>query len=109
MSRGRSDGGVSEEGERKSNWRNCFTAMKSLPTHSESSPVSYRKWLLRLGVSSTTGWRWVKNGWIQPFNIAGRLYLTREEIERFESRANNGEFAKSATGAAAAKAQEGEQ
>jgi hypothetical protein len=62
--------------------------------------VAYRKWPADAGVSSTTGWRWMRRGWINPINIAGRLYVTGEEIEKFQTRANRGEFAKPATGAA---------
>lgn len=64
--------------------------------------IAYRSWISEIGVSSTTGWRWIKNGWIHPINIAGRLYVTGEEIENFRLRANAGEFARPATGAAAA-------
>ena len=73
----------------------------ALQTNSNRSLLAYRKWLADTGVSKTTGWRWIKSGWIRTINIAGRLYVTREEIESFEVRAGNGEFAKPATGAAA--------
>ena len=72
-------------------------------TQQKTNPsiIAYRKWVADAGVSSTTGWRWIKNGWIRPINIAGRLYVTQDEIQSFQSRANNGEFAKPAAGAAA--------
>ena len=62
--------------------------------------VAYRKWLFESGISDTTGWRWVKKGWLHPINIAGRLYLTKEDIAAFQARAERGEFAKRPTGAA---------
>jgi hypothetical protein len=75
--------------------------MRSIQSVSSPDIVAYRKWLTESGVSSTTGWRWRKEGWICPVNIAGRLYVTREQIETFCTRAASGEFAKSASGAAA--------
>lgn len=66
----------------------------------EVAITSFSKWLETIPVSSTTGWRWIKRGWITPINIAGRLYLTRAEIENFETRAANGEFARRPSGAA---------
>jgi hypothetical protein len=65
-----------------------------------SSILAYAHWLASIPVSSTTGWRWVRDGRIQPINIAGRLYVTRAEIERFQARAAAGEFAKGPAGAA---------
>jgi hypothetical protein len=75
--------------------------MPSIQAISDPNILSYRKFLAETGVSNTTGWRWAKQGWISPFNIAGRLYVTREQIAAFRTRAANGEFAKAATGAAA--------
>jgi hypothetical protein len=57
-------------------------------------------WLKAIGRSDTTGWRYVKAGWLHPVNIAGRLYLTPEDIERFQRRAVAGEFARNPAGAA---------
>lgn len=54
--------------------------------------VSYFGWLETLDKTRTTGWRWRKNGLIKTVNIFGKLYVTREEIARFESRATSGEF-----------------
>lgn len=70
--------------------RNACFSIRVRPIQFDSDPalVAYRKWL-------------ADNGWIHPVNIAGRLYVTREEIESFKARASNGEFAKAASGAAA--------
>ncbi len=70
-------------------------------TDTNRNLIAYRKWLADTGVSTTTGWRWIKSGWIRAINIAGRLYVSHEEIESFTTRAKNGEFAKPASGAAA--------
>jgi hypothetical protein len=47
-----------------------------------------------LGVTPPTGWRWRKLGWIKTLNIAGRVYVSRDEIVRFQERATSGEFSK---------------
>jgi len=70
----------------------------------EVAITSFSRWLETIPVSSTTGWRWIKRGWIRPINIAGRLYLTRSEIDRFQARAASGEFARGPSGAAANQA-----
>lgn len=75
--------------------------MKNTSQHAEQGLIAYRNWLAATGVSNTTGWRWARQGWIAPINIAGRLYVTHEEIKRFQERAANGEFAQAAKGAAA--------
>jgi hypothetical protein len=62
--------------------------------------ISLSKWLRDMGRSDTTGWRWCRAGWLHPINIAGRPYLTREDIQRFQTRATAGEFFKAPAGAA---------
>jgi len=47
-----------------------------------------------LGITPPTGWRWRKRGWITTLNIAGRVYISREEINRFYERVAAGEFSK---------------
>jgi hypothetical protein len=64
--------------------------------------VALSKWLREIGRSDTTGWRWCQAGWLHPVNIAGRPYLTGEDIRQFHSRAAAGEFAKAPSGAAGA-------
>lgn len=63
--------------------------------------ISFSAWLSQIGRSDTTGWRWAKAGWLHPINVCGRLYLTGEDIRRFQARAAAGEFAKRPAGAAA--------
>jgi len=62
--------------------------------------ISLAAWLRQIGRSDTTGWRWVKAGWLHPVNIAGRPYLTGADIQQFQQRAERGEFARPPTGAA---------
>lgn len=67
--------------------------------------IAFVAWLGQIGRSYTTGWRWVQNGWLTPINIAGRLYLTAQDIEQFLARAAAGEFAQKPAGAAARSAE----
>jgi len=67
---------------------------------SEPALISFSAWLRQLGRSDTTGWRWVRAGWLHPLNIAGKPYLTGEDIEQFRQRATASEFAKPVAGAA---------
>lgn len=56
--------------------------------------VPFNSFLKQNGRSPSSGWRWRKNGWIKIINISGRLYVSREEIEKFQARAAAGEFAR---------------
>jgi hypothetical protein len=56
--------------------------------------VLFGLFLESLGVTPPTGWRWRKLGWINTINIAGRVYVSRDEIDRFQQRAASGEFSK---------------
>ncbi len=48
-----------------------------------------------IGRTPVTIWRWQKLGWLDAsVNIAGKPYLTREAICKFNTRAAAGEFAK---------------
>jgi hypothetical protein len=80
--------------------------MKPQSTSGNETPelIAFSVWLRQLGRSDTTGWRWVKAGWLHPLNIAGRPYLRRDDIQSFTRRAAAGEFSKPARGAAAKSA-----
>lgn len=54
---------------------------------------SFSDFLDELGRSRVTGWRWVQRDWIKPIRIAGRLYITDHELQRFIERAERGELA----------------
>jgi predicted site-specific integrase-resolvase len=62
--------------------------------------VALRKWVRELGISDTTAWRWTRAGLIHPINVAGKLYLSAEDIHAFASRAKAGEFARPPAGCA---------
>ena len=57
-------------------------------------PTSYAVFLQETGVSPVTGWRWEKKGLLKTINILGRKYISREEIRRFNARAEAGEFSR---------------
>jgi hypothetical protein len=48
-----------------------------------------------------TVWRWRRKGLIKCSNNAGRLYIGRDEIARFEAMIANGELAQEPSGCAA--------
>ncbi len=58
-----------------------------------SQLVSFDNWLESIDKTRTTGWKWRKKGVISTLNVFGKLYVTRDEITRFESRVLSGEFA----------------
>jgi hypothetical protein len=59
-----------------------------------SNLVPWDNWLKEIGLDRSTGHRYRKEGIIRAENVFGRLYLTREEIARFESRVCAGEFSR---------------
>jgi hypothetical protein len=72
-------------------WRRAFPEGCPLPA---SNLIPFDQWLESIDKTPATGWRWRKRGWISTINIAGRVYIDRAEIKRFEERAANGEFSK---------------
>jgi hypothetical protein len=58
--------------------------------------TSFDAYLDSINKTRCTGWRWRTQGIIQTVNVFGKLYITREEIARFEARAIAGEFHKDA-------------
>ncbi len=67
------------------------------PQETTGNLVAFDGWLESLDKTRTTGWRWRKEGLIKTVNIFGKLYITRDEIARFERRAIAGEFHKDGT------------
>jgi len=65
-------------------------------TQAVGNIVSFDAWLNSINRTRCTGWRWRKNGLISTQNIFGKIYITRDEIARFETRALSGEFHKQA-------------
>jgi hypothetical protein len=56
--------------------------------------VPLTRWAKEIGRTTSTLWRWRSTGWLVTVNVAGKLYLTVEEIERFNARAAAGEFSR---------------
>jgi hypothetical protein len=63
---------------------------------SPSNLYSFDDWLRGRNLTRTTGFRYRKKGLIQTLNIFGRLYITADEIRRFEARAIAGDFSQAA-------------
>ena len=74
-----------------------FTPNHATPSNADPSNLfSFDEWLKGRGLTRTTGYRYRKQGLLTTVNVFGRLYVTREEIARFESRAIAGDFHKEA-------------
>jgi len=59
-----------------------------------SELISVRQFRRKVGVHSSTVWRWIQRGWIgKPINISGRLFFTTRQIKDFEKKALRGDFA----------------
>ena len=66
------------------------------PSNADPSNLfCFYRYLAGRNLTRTTGYRYRQQGIIKVIINFGRLYITREEIERFERRALNGEFCKS--------------
>ena len=65
-------------------------------THQETPPlISINIFARQIGRTPVTLWRWQRMGWLDAsINIAGKPYLTREAIEKWNARARAGEFAR---------------
>lgn len=64
-------------------------------THETPPLVSINIFARQIGRTPVTLWRWQKLGWLDAsVNIAGKPYLTREAVERWNARARAGEFAR---------------
>ena len=70
---------------------------------SNNTLIALRAWTRQLGISDVTAWRWSKAGYIHPLNIAGKLYLSADDLAQFEVRVKAGEFSKPPAGACAPK------
>lgn len=56
--------------------------------------IPFEKWLASISASRSTGWRYRQAGLVVTVNRLGKLYVTREEAERFRQRLSAGEFAR---------------
>ena len=72
-----------------------MTTLQNTPTTTAAPALQrYDAFLASIPASSTTGWRWRKEGMIRTTNIAGRCYVSAAAIQSFLTRAEAGEFAK---------------
>lgn len=60
----------------------------------EAGLVRLSKFLASVGVSRTTGWRWVRAGALRIVNVYGVNYVTSEARAEFLARASAGEFSR---------------
>jgi len=67
--------------------------MSEVAVSFDAGIVHLPKFLQSVGVSRSTGWRWVKAGLLRTVNIYGRSYVTREARDEFLARVEKGEFA----------------
>ena len=78
-----------------------MNSMKTTNAKTEPSSqhgwIALNAWLDRPGRSETTGYRWRKRGWLETTVIAGKHYLSPQNLANFECRAAAGEFAKIST------------
>jgi hypothetical protein len=65
-----------------------------LPSQTVSNLIALDLWREQIGVTAATVWRWRRRGWLDVCNVAGRLYISRDSIGRFEAAAAAGKFAK---------------
>lgn len=56
-------------------------------------PMDWHAFVAQVGVSNVTAWRWRQAGLIEVVNIAGKPYVMRAELRRFNARLRAGEFA----------------
>jgi len=63
------------------------------PMEEGEPPMAWKTFVSAIGVSKVTAWRWRQAGWIAVLNIAGRPYVARGEIRRFNARSAAGDFA----------------
>jgi hypothetical protein len=75
-------------------WIRAFPEGRRQPA---SNLIPLDHWLQSIDKTAATGWRYRQRGWISTINIAGRVYIDRAEIERFEARAARGEFSQTHT------------
>src|ERR1700686_1447045 len=62
--------------------------------HFTANLILFALWLRSIPLTPTTGWRYRRLGWISTVNLCGRVFVTKDEIARFERRAIAGEFSK---------------
>ncbi len=72
--------------------------MQAHVTKNQESPeqvgklISLETWAKTIGRTRYSLWRWRRDGVIKTVNCFGKIYITRDEIERFEQQALAGDF-----------------
>lgn len=59
-------------------------------------PLPLKELQRQLQRSSVTMWRWRKLGWLETVNLAGKVYIMPEALDKFMCRLRAGDFAKDA-------------
>ena len=74
-------------------------ALQKTPPPTTTTPsmlFSFDDYIKGRGWARTTGYRYRQRGLLVTINIFGRLYITADEIKRFENRAISVEFSSTA-------------
>lgn len=83
------------ESRRPATQRNVLCVCKQMNIKlSDKALRPFATWLREIGRSRTTGWRWRQREWVETINVGGGLYISQQAIDRFNSRAARGDFAK---------------
>lgn len=69
-------------------------ALSITEPEAEASLLAVNLFTRQAGISACTLWRWRKLGWLRTTNIAGRQYISSEDLAEFKRRAAAGEFSK---------------
>jgi len=64
--------------------------IETMGNSSAAGIVSLKAYIKHAGISTITGWRWRKKGWLKTINIAGREYVRAEDVAEFERRGRCG-------------------
>ncbi len=79
-------------GDSVARFNGCVDYEETPSNANPSTLIPLDQYLRGRGLTRTTGYRYRRKGLITAVNIYGRLYLTKDEIKRFEERAIRGEF-----------------
>lgn len=84
---------VSSPDSRRSKGNQMSTTTITTPNNTPGALMRFEAWLKTVPASTTTGWRWRREGKIKTLNVSGRQYVTAAAVQEFISRAEAGEFA----------------
>lgn len=72
---------------------NCLMREISRLRMAMAPPMAMKIFRARVGLTSTTTWRWRKAGILVTHTVGGQEFISAAEIFRFNQRAEAGEFA----------------